>query len=231
MIVSPPLPSARLWWHFALQDKTLLRSLEDERIRGLNLPGLTLDIGGGQGFGYVDQLQLAGRLDSINLATEVRPTMVADLNAALPIVDATYDNVICFNTLEHIYDERALLAEAIRILRPGGRFVFTIPFLFKRHGNYGDFHRHTAEYWERALVELGLPTQDFQVQPLLWSPLSTALATLPWFRGGWRGRAAKLVVLGLALLGRKSKDLVMSDYALGYFIDGTKPPAAGQVER
>jgi SAM-dependent methyltransferase len=228
VIVDPTLPSVRLWWRLSTQDNTLLRSLENEQIVGLALEGPTLDIGGGQGFGYVDLLQLHGRLDSINLAAEVRPTIVADLNATLPIERDSYQSVICFNTFEHIYNETMLLSESLRVLRPGGQFVFTIPFLFKRHGNYGDFHRHTAEYWERALLDQGLRTQDFRITPLVWSPLSTALATFPWFRGGWRGRIAKLLVLGLGMVGRANhsglaKQSAPADYALGFLIAGRKP--------
>lgn len=198
--------------------------MEDDRLAGLELPGTTLDIGGGRGFDYVQQIRIGGKLDSINIAAAVQPTIVADLNAPLPIADHAYDNVISFNTLEHIYDDRLLLSEILRVLRPGGRFVITVPFLFKRHGNYGDFHRHTAEYWERALCEAGLATTDFRIQPLLWSPLSTALATLPWFRGGLRGRVVKSVVLLFAFLQRRSaSEAAMADHALGYYIDGAKP--------
>lgn len=227
MIVSPTPVSLSLWWRLAWQDSTLLRSLEDECVSNLKLKGRTLDIGGGKGFGYVDRLCLDGQLDSVNIAPSVNPTIVADLNCVLPIADNAYDNVISFNTFEHVFEEKILLEELLRVLRPGGRFVITVPFLFNRHGNYGDFHRHTAEYWESVLGCKGLHTDKFLIRPLVWCPLSSSLATHPWFRGGVKGRLLKLLILSFRLFRRKglnksSVDRNITGWALGFYIDGIK---------
>jgi SAM-dependent methyltransferase len=47
----------------------------------------------------------------------------ADLKAPLPLADGTFDRVLCHNVLEVLPDPDALVAEAIRVLRPGGRLV------------------------------------------------------------------------------------------------------------
>jgi SAM-dependent methyltransferase len=47
----------------------------------------------------------------------------ADLKAPLPLADASFDRVFCHNVLEVLPDHGALLAEAARLLRPGGRLV------------------------------------------------------------------------------------------------------------
>ncbi|WP_200385800.1 hypothetical protein [Rhodocyclus tenuis] len=103
----------------------------------------------------------------------------------------------------------------------------TVPFLFPRHGRYGDFHRHAAEYWEKELCELGLDTNDFIIKPLSYSPLSSVLAALPWFLGGIRGKLVKGIVLLAACSRRRrqqSKKALAgdTDYALGFYIDGIK---------
>ncbi len=225
MIVASPSLSFKVWWKLVRQDKTLLRSLEDEQIASLQLQGRVLDVGGGGDFGYSDFIRKDGNLDSINISAEVNPTIIADLNLALPIEDETYDNVICFNTLEHIQEDRHLLQELLRVLKPGGRFVLTIPFLFPRHGRYGDYHRHTAEYWEEELRRRGIDTKNFIIKPLSYSPLSSALAAFPWFRGGLRGKIAKGIVLLAACFRRKQSTKAQSedrDYAMGFYIDGIK---------
>ncbi len=204
-----------------------MRAMEEEQIARLHLQGLTLDIGGGADFDYTKLIRVDGDLDSINNNAAVNPTFVADLNDVLPFADNTYDNVICFNTLEHIYEERLITGEFLRVLRPGGRFVFTVPFLFPRHGRYGDFHRHTAEYWETRLCELGLESHDFFIKPLSYSPLSSVLAILPWFRGGLLGRLFKGIVLLAACTRRPCRQSIHApggdaNYALGFYIDGNK---------
>ncbi|MFN4310059.1 MAG: class I SAM-dependent methyltransferase [Ferrovibrio sp.] len=226
MITLPSNVSLKSLWKIANSDKTLLRALEDEKIANLSLEGKTLDIGGGAYFSYVNQIKSDGILHSVNISFEARPTLVADLNSRLPIADGAYDNVVCFNTLEHIYEEHLIFRELLRILKPdGGRFIITVPFLYRRHGKYGDYHRHTAEYWERLLCSLGLQSENFTIQPFVLTPLSSALASLPWFSGGIRGRILKLAVLFLGIFSMKRLRMVnpghlACDFALGFFIEG-----------
>lgn len=201
--------------------------MEVQQIAHLSLQGRTLDIGGSADTDSSRLIQIDGNLDSINIAAAVNPTIVADLNEVLPIADDIYDNIICFNTLEHIHEERRLTRELLRVLRPGGRFVVTVPFLFPRHGRYGDYHRLTAEYWEKELCQLGLETHDFIIKPLSYSPLSSVLATLPWYRGGIRGKLDMSIVLLAACSYRRGKQPTKThardtDYALGFYIDGIK---------
>lgn len=228
MIVAPPEATWDVCRSIARERETLLRSLENRAVRTLSLKGSTLDVGGGKSFGYIGFLKIDGELHSANIAPQVQPDFVVDFNRPLPMADASYDNVVSFNTLEHVFADRQLLAEMLRVLKPGGTFVLSVPFLYRRHGNYGDYHRHTADYWERVLQELGLRSEDFTIQPLVWSPLSSALTSLPWFRGGLLGRALKGLVMSVELLraggeqGQRRRD-GYRDWALSFFIRGTRP--------
>ncbi len=46
--------------------------------------------------------------------------------------DAAFDLVLSSDTLEHVQDFRAALAETRRVLRPGGRHIFTVPVVWTR---------------------------------------------------------------------------------------------------
>lgn len=46
---------------------------------------------------------------------------------AVPEADATFDYVISNSVLEHIPDLEPVIAEVGRVLKPGGRFFFTVP--------------------------------------------------------------------------------------------------------
>jgi SAM-dependent methyltransferase len=46
--------------------------------------------------------------------------------------DAAFDLVLSSDTLEHVHDFRAALRETARVLRPGGRHVFTVPIVATR---------------------------------------------------------------------------------------------------
>jgi len=51
---------------------------------------------------------------------------VADVTR-LPSPDHAYDVFLSFETMEHVDDDTALLREAVRVLRPGGTFVCSMP--------------------------------------------------------------------------------------------------------
>lgn len=48
-----------------------------------------------------------------------------DADRLLPLPDASFDAVICLDAINHLADRRSALADWARILRPGGRLVFT----------------------------------------------------------------------------------------------------------
>ncbi len=54
---------------------------------------------------------------------------VSDITC-LPFEDASFDLVICSEVLEHIPDEKTAVREIIRVLKPGGTLVVSVPRYF-----------------------------------------------------------------------------------------------------
>ena len=46
----------------------------------------------------------------------------------LTFADDSFDYLLCFDVLEHIPDFEKALTECFRVLKPGGRFIFSVPF-------------------------------------------------------------------------------------------------------
>ncbi len=61
----------------------------------------------------------------------------------IPFPDASFDNVICTEVLEHADDPVMLTAEILRVLKPGGSLVATVPFSARVHYAPHDYHRFT----------------------------------------------------------------------------------------
>ncbi|HET7566561.1 MAG TPA: methyltransferase domain-containing protein [Gaiellaceae bacterium] len=55
----------------------------------------------------------------------------ADAEDSLPFADASFDVVVMGEVLEHLADPAAAVANVLRVLRPGGRFVGSVPNGFR----------------------------------------------------------------------------------------------------
>jgi len=54
---------------------------------------------------------------------------VADANAALPFPAESFDVLFCNDSINHLRDRARVLADWHRVLRPGGRFLYTDPIV------------------------------------------------------------------------------------------------------
>lgn len=73
----------------------------------------------------------------------------------LPFEDAVFDTVLCTSVLEHVSDERRVVSEMYRVLKPGGRVIVTIPFVHHYHRDPEDYRRLTHVGLEKLLREQG----------------------------------------------------------------------------
>lgn len=76
---------------------------------------------------------------------------VADIQT-MPVADASFDTVLSAEVLEHVPDPEKALREIIRVLKPGGKLVMSIPHLMYLHNEPHDFYRYT-KYGLRTLLE------------------------------------------------------------------------------
>ncbi len=86
-----------------------------------------LDLPAGNGkFG--DALRALGHQVVCADINRERPDYVyADMSAPLPFGDGEFDAVICLEGIEHLLDPVQLIAELVRVTRPGGEIVISTP--------------------------------------------------------------------------------------------------------
>ena len=110
----------------------------------------------------------------------------ADASRIDPLADGSIDTVFTSNFLEHLPDKttlRAVLAEMMRLLRPGGRALLMGPNIRFVAGAYWDFWDHHLPLTERSLTE-GLQLEGFEMERIVprFLPYTTrsALPQHPW---------------------------------------------------
>ena len=70
----------------------------------------------------------------------------------LPFADASFDGVLCSQVLEHVFTPEPFISELLRVLRPNGRLLLTVPFAWDEHEQPYDFARYSS-FGLRALLE------------------------------------------------------------------------------
>lgn len=103
----------------------------------------------------------------------------------LPFADGAIDLVFATGLLEHVEDDRALLAEIHRVLRPGGLAHVEIPFLEQYHEDPIDCRRMTVDGLDRAMHRAGFKTlkRGAHIGPTVALLNTAARWSALWFEG------------------------------------------------
>ena len=117
------------------------------------IQGTTIDLGAGEGsntsyYEFLDCKDAKIERSDFFKSSDVK----IDLENKLDLEDQCCDNVILFNTLEHIENYKNLLSEIKRILRTNGKLEIFVPFLVAYHPDPKDFFRPTHFYLEKLLT-------------------------------------------------------------------------------
>lgn len=61
----------------------------------------------------------------------------------IPLGDALFDSAICTAVLEHLEEPEQALRECFRVLKPGGKAIYSVPFIWHLHEEPRDFFRYS----------------------------------------------------------------------------------------
>lgn len=61
----------------------------------------------------------------------------------IPAEDASFDTAVCTAVLEHLEEPELALRECMRVLKPGGVAIYSVPFIWHLHEEPRDFYRFT----------------------------------------------------------------------------------------
>ncbi|MDE2764999.1 MAG: class I SAM-dependent methyltransferase [Chloroflexota bacterium] len=142
----------------------------DAFARFLSTDAIVLDAGAGtglagvelakRGFAVIDAIDLSqGMLDEAAAKGVYRTLRQVDLTERAPIDDDTYDGCLCVGTLTHGHVPASAIDELVRVVKPGGLFVYTLRRdIIESHG-FGAKHAELEAAGKVRLLERGDPFQ------------------------------------------------------------------------
>lgn len=156
-------PTLKLGYGYYLIQVSLIEAVQDLKKK---ITGRVLDLGCGV-MPYKDFLLQSGNIESyigIDLEhseyhNKVIPDMYWD-GYSIPLEDNSMDWVIATEFLEHYYDTDAILKEIYRILKPGGRIFFSVPFIYSLHEVPHDHHRFTPYALGKHFTDTGFSSHE-----------------------------------------------------------------------
>jgi len=150
-----------------------------------------------------------------------------DLTRALPFESATFDTVLLTDVLEHIPEPMNLMCEIARILRPGGKLILGVPFLYWLHEVPHDYYRYTEFALRRFCQLSGLRVVELVpyggLPEVLLDLISKSLNFLPRPLGAsLRPLHTLASLLSKIKIFRKLSERTKSSVPLGYVLSAEK---------
>ncbi len=135
--------------------------------------------------------------------------VVADAHA-LPFEDATFDQILCTEVLEHLHTPSQAITEMRRVLKPGGRIILTTRFVFPLHDVPHDYFRYT-KYGLKHLFK------DWEVERLVEETNTLETIAVLLQRVGYQttlrcNKVSKVLIFLLARLVAASSKLIVTEY-------------------
>ena len=151
----------RHWWYCARRD--IIADLIRREARP-PADAAVLEIGCGTGhnlamlagFGHVDGLELDDEARALSEKRLGRSVMRSPLPELAEVRDRHYDLVGAFDVIEHIDDDAAALGSIATKLKPGGKFVMTVPahqWMWTAHDVVNHHKRRYSRRSLKALIE------------------------------------------------------------------------------
>jgi SAM-dependent methyltransferase len=169
--------------------------------------GWVLDVGCGNNrrfAGHFTVDRYVGLEYPTTLGADSSPVDVFGTALALPFADGAFDTVVSFETLEHVTDSAAMVAEMRRVVKPGGAVIVSVPFLWGEHCQPYDYYRFTTFGLRHLFESAGLDVVSLERVGGFWTfhgqRMAYYLAALYGRRLRWLGTSLAFGVLTCASL-------------------------------
>ena len=137
-----------------LKKNTLLRVLQIYECFNIKLYGTSIEFGATDNQDKTFSNFVKGKSKfhySNKISNKKLKVFYSDLTKKLNIPSKKYNNVLFFNILEHLPEYKLAFSEIYRIIKKGGFFIGSVPFIYQIHAAPNDYFRFGREFLELNL--------------------------------------------------------------------------------
>ncbi len=129
----------------------------------LNYQGIVLDIGGRSRGMFQKPKKNVIKWIFADIELKHKPDIRLDVADMQPIDNETIDVINAIELFEHVEKINEGISECYRVLKPDGKLILSIPFLYPVHADPYDFQRWTLTKWLDTLKKNGFTIEISEI--------------------------------------------------------------------
>lgn len=147
------------YWWFALKRSLIINSITKLTSKNSTI----LEIGSGGGLLSAELTKLGFDIISTDIEPAsgnytkemgVKKVFISNCGEAIPLRDASIDIIFMTDVLEHIKDDYKTISECVRLLKPGGYILITVPAYQCLYSSWDKWNRHYRRYDKKRILTL-----------------------------------------------------------------------------
>jgi SAM-dependent methyltransferase len=158
------------WWQ--ARARLMLALLRRARVLP---PARVLDAGCGWGLNLAALERVGYQVAGLDISRRClhrlerpgRDLIEADITRPLPEAVVPYGAVVALDVIEHLDDDRGAVGRLVRLTRPGGVLVVSVPALPRLHSEFDDIQGHRRRYLPHTL-RAAFAGSGARIESLFW---------------------------------------------------------------
>ena len=214
------------FFELIFKKNTLLRVLQIYECFNIDLYGTSIEFGTIDNKDKIFSNFVKGKSKfhySNKISNQKLKVFCSDLTKKLSIPSKKYNNVLFFNILEHLPEYKLVFSEIYRIVKKGGFFIGSVPFIYQIHAAPNDYFRFSKQFLELNLKKYKF--KQVKVKALGFGPFTASYSLLyPYLK--YLSLLSQICLLLAYILDSLIQLFVKTDlkeiFPLGYFFIARK---------
>ncbi|MFA6136371.1 MAG: methyltransferase domain-containing protein [Candidatus Paceibacterota bacterium] len=152
--------------------RKILDKLLSDNVGYFKSDSVVLDIGGRDRGKFIKPKNNVKKWIFADIDPSYNPDVVLDVSDMKPIKSNSIDVILATELFEHVAEPQKGIKECFRVLKKGGIFIISAPFLYRIHADPDDFQRWTDKKWIYELETIGFKLEKIEVMGRFFSVMS-----------------------------------------------------------